>query len=174
MLRSGNNVIQKGLAFVREQSSSVTVPGAKRAHWGSAPPAACRGGAVVVVAANDAAPTQRRIPMSRFTDTQLVILSSALRRNDRGVDLPANVSDEAVRKAVDKLIRAGLAGRGPRQRHDRQATSPLNAVLCFGNQTCPFNMYFQYINGRPVTLIHQPTQCSLAGLSGRVGVTFPP
>src|SRR6266576_4333605 len=23
-------------------------------------------------------------------------------------------------------------------------------------------------------LIHQPTQCSLAGLSGRVGVTFPP
>jgi len=46
--------------------------------------------------------------MSRLTDTQLVILSAALRRNDRGVDLPANVTDEAVRKAVDKLIRAGL------------------------------------------------------------------
>jgi hypothetical protein len=57
---------------------------------------------------------------------------------------------------------------------DRQAASPLKAVLCFGNHTCPFNMYFQYINGRPVTLIHQPTQCSLAGFSGRVGVTFPP
>jgi hypothetical protein len=46
--------------------------------------------------------------MPRLTDTQLVILSSASRRNDRGVDLPANVTDEAVRKAVDKLIRAGL------------------------------------------------------------------
>jgi hypothetical protein len=62
----------------------------------------------VVVAANDAAPTQWRIPMSRLSDTQLVILSSASRRHDRGVDLPANVTDEAVRKAVDKLIRAGL------------------------------------------------------------------
>jgi Protein of unknown function (DUF3489) len=46
--------------------------------------------------------------MSRLTDTQLVILSSASRRNDRGVDLPANVMDEPVRKAVDKLIRARL------------------------------------------------------------------
>jgi hypothetical protein len=55
----------------------------------------------VVVAANDAAPTQWRIPMSRLTDTQLVILSSASRRHDRGVDLPANVTVEAVRKAVD-------------------------------------------------------------------------
>ena len=46
--------------------------------------------------------------MSKLTDTQLVILSSALRRNDRGVDLPANVTGEPVRKAVDNLIRAGL------------------------------------------------------------------
>jgi hypothetical protein len=46
--------------------------------------------------------------MSRLTDTQLVILSSASRRNDCGVDLPANVTGEAARKAVDKLIRAGL------------------------------------------------------------------
>ena len=46
--------------------------------------------------------------MARLTDTQLVILSSASRRNDRGVDLPGNVTVEAVRKAVDKLIRAGL------------------------------------------------------------------
>ena len=46
--------------------------------------------------------------MSRLTDTQLVILSSASRRNDRGVDLPANVTDEAVGKGVHKLIRAGL------------------------------------------------------------------
>jgi hypothetical protein len=46
--------------------------------------------------------------MSKLTDTQLVILSTASRRNDRGVDLPTNVTGEAVRKAVDKLIRTGL------------------------------------------------------------------
>ena len=62
----------------------------------------------MVVAANDAAPTQWRIPMARLTDTQLVILSSASRGNDRGGDLPANVTGEALRKAVDKLIRTGL------------------------------------------------------------------
>jgi len=46
--------------------------------------------------------------MSRPTDTQRTILFSATRRNDRGVDLPANVKGEALRKAIDKLIRAGL------------------------------------------------------------------
>src|SRR5262245_56510488 len=46
--------------------------------------------------------------MSRLTDTQRAILSAASRRNDRGVDLPANVTGEALRKAVDKLIGAGL------------------------------------------------------------------
>src|SRR5215467_5722640 len=55
-------------------------------------------------------PHQRNgeIPMSRLTDTQHAILSAASRRNDRGVDLPANVTGEALCKAVDKLIRAGL------------------------------------------------------------------
>ena len=46
--------------------------------------------------------------MARLTDTQLVILSSASRGNDRGGDLPANVTGEALRKAVDKLIRTRL------------------------------------------------------------------
>jgi hypothetical protein len=46
--------------------------------------------------------------MSRLTDTQLIILSTASQRDDRGVELPANVKGEAARKAVDKLIRAGL------------------------------------------------------------------
>ena len=45
--------------------------------------------------------------MGRLTDTQLVILSSASRRNDRGVDLPGNVTAEAA----DKLIRTGLLSR---------------------------------------------------------------
>ena len=51
--------------------------------------------------------------MSRLTDTQRIILSSASRRNDRGVDLPANVTGEVVRKAVDKLIGAGLLEEVP-------------------------------------------------------------
>src|SRR5262245_26472977 len=46
--------------------------------------------------------------MARLPDTQLVILSTASRRNDRGVDLPTNVTGEAVRKAVHKLIGTGL------------------------------------------------------------------
>ena len=46
--------------------------------------------------------------MSKLTDTQLVILSVASQRDDRGVELPANVKGEAARKAADKLIRAGL------------------------------------------------------------------
>ncbi len=46
--------------------------------------------------------------MSRLTDAQLIILSTASQRDDRGVKLPANLKGEAARKAVDKLIRAGL------------------------------------------------------------------
>jgi hypothetical protein len=46
--------------------------------------------------------------MSKLTDTQLIILSAASQRDDRGVVLPANVKGEAARKVVDKLIHAGL------------------------------------------------------------------
>ena len=46
--------------------------------------------------------------MSRLTDTQLIILSAASRREDRAVELPANINAEAAGKAVDKLIRASL------------------------------------------------------------------
>jgi hypothetical protein len=46
--------------------------------------------------------------MARLTDTQLVILSAASQRDDRGVELPANVQDKAAGKVVAKLIRAGL------------------------------------------------------------------
>jgi len=62
----------------------------------------------VVVAANDAARTQWRIPMARLTDTQLIILSAASQRDDRGVELPANLKGEAARKVVATLIRARL------------------------------------------------------------------
>ena len=46
--------------------------------------------------------------MSKLTDTQLVVLSAASQRDDRGVELPANVKGQAARKLVDELIRAGL------------------------------------------------------------------
>jgi hypothetical protein len=46
--------------------------------------------------------------MSRLTDTQRIILSAASQRDDRGVELPADVKGEAARKAADKLIHAGL------------------------------------------------------------------
>jgi Protein of unknown function (DUF3489) len=46
--------------------------------------------------------------MARLTDTQLIILSAASQRDDRGVELPANVKGGDARKVVDKLLRAGL------------------------------------------------------------------
>jgi Protein of unknown function (DUF3489) len=46
--------------------------------------------------------------MSKLTDTQLIILSAASQRDDRGVELPSNIKGEAARKIVHKLIRAGL------------------------------------------------------------------
>jgi hypothetical protein len=46
--------------------------------------------------------------MARLTDTQLVILSAASQREDRGVELPANIQGKAAGKIVDKLICAGL------------------------------------------------------------------
>src|SRR5262245_40981063 len=65
--------------------------------------------------------------MSKLTDTQLVILSAASQRDDRGVELPANGKGEAARKTVDKLIRAGLleevraAGSLPVWRRDNES-----------------------------------------------------
>jgi Protein of unknown function (DUF3489) len=104
---TSNNIIQKGLAFDREQSGSVTVPGASSAS-GFLPRRLHGQGGAVVVAANYAAPTQRRIPMARLTDTQLVILSAASQREDRTVELPANLKGGAASKVINKLIREGL------------------------------------------------------------------
>jgi hypothetical protein len=61
-----------------------------------------------VVVAATTPPQPNGGPMSRLSDTQLIILSAASQRDDRGVELPANVKCEAARKAADKLIRAGL------------------------------------------------------------------
>src|SRR6266699_3562231 len=77
------------------------------------------------------------MPMARLTDTQLIILSAASQRDDRGVELPTNGKGEAARKAVDKLIRAGLleevrsSGSLPVWRRDDE-TGPM--ALCITKQ----------------------------------------
>jgi hypothetical protein len=48
------------------------------------------------------------MPANRLTDTQLVILSAASRREDRGLVLPANLKGGAAQKLVAKLIDLGL------------------------------------------------------------------
>jgi hypothetical protein len=48
------------------------------------------------------------MPDNRLTDTQLVILSAASRREDRGLVLPANLKGGAAQKLVAKLIDLGL------------------------------------------------------------------
>ena len=45
--------------------------------------------------------------MARLTDSQLIILSAASQRDDRGVELPANVQGKAARKIVDKPFASG-------------------------------------------------------------------
>jgi Protein of unknown function (DUF3489) len=102
--QSSNNIIEKGLAFAREQSGTMTVSG-RATRLGILPRWLLGQRGAVVVATT---PHPWRIPMSRLTDTQLIILSAASQRDDRGVELPANVKGEAARKVVDKLIRAGL------------------------------------------------------------------
>ena len=42
--------------------------------------------------------------MARLTDTQLVILSAASQREDRGVELPANVQGKAAGNKEDKGV----------------------------------------------------------------------
>jgi Protein of unknown function (DUF3489) len=48
------------------------------------------------------------MPATKLTDTQLVILSAASRREDRGVVLPAKLKGGAAQKVVAKLIDLGL------------------------------------------------------------------
>jgi hypothetical protein len=73
--------------------------------------------------------------MARLTDTQLIILSAASQRDDRGVELATNGKGEAA--AVDKLIRAGLleevhaSGSLPVWRRD-DASKP--TALCITRQ----------------------------------------
>jgi hypothetical protein len=48
------------------------------------------------------------MPGFKLTDTQLVLLSAAAQRDDRGVELPPNPKRGVARKSATKLVEAGL------------------------------------------------------------------
>src|SRR5918995_2985361 len=64
--------------------------------------------------------------MTKLTDTQLAILSSAAQRYDHGVLLPGRLKGQAARNTVERLISRGLieevraTGELPVWRHDDQ------------------------------------------------------
>ncbi len=64
--------------------------------------------------------------MTKLTDTQLVILSSAAQRHDHGVILPERLKGQAARNTLERLISYGLVeevratGELPVWRHDDQ------------------------------------------------------
>ena len=77
--------------------------------------------------------------MTKLTDTQLVILSSAAQRQDHGVLLPERLKGQAARNTVERLISRGLVeevratGELPVWRHDDQGPFALRitgAGLC--------------------------------------------
>jgi hypothetical protein len=77
--------------------------------------------------------------MTKLTDTQLAILSSAAQRHDRGVILPERLKGQAARNTLDRLISRGLieevraTGELPVWRHDDQGRYGLRitrAGLC--------------------------------------------
>ena len=64
--------------------------------------------------------------MTKLTDTQLVILSSAAQRQDHGLVLPERLKGQAARNTLERLISRGLieevraTGELPVWRHDDQ------------------------------------------------------
>src|SRR5829696_5656896 len=64
--------------------------------------------------------------MTKLTDTQLAILSSAAQRYDHGLVLPERLNGQAARNTVERLISRGLVeeiratGELPVWRHDDQ------------------------------------------------------
>ena len=77
--------------------------------------------------------------MTKLTDTQLIILSSAAQRHDHGLVLPERLKGQAARNTVERLISRGLIeevgapGELPVWRHDDQGRYGLritSAGLC--------------------------------------------
>ena len=101
-------MIQKGLAFRWQQSGSVArLDEAAWPRYGILPRRHhCQCGASAVTA-RKAVSTEEGFEM-KLTDTQLVLLSAASQREDRAVELPANLKGGAAHKVVAKLLTEGL------------------------------------------------------------------
>ena len=101
-------MIQKGLAFRWQQSGSVArLDEAAWPRYGILPRRHhCQCGASAVTA-RKAVSTEEGFEM-KLTDTQLVLLSAASRREDRAIELPANLKGGAAHKVVAKLLTEGL------------------------------------------------------------------
>ncbi len=71
----------------------------------------------------------------KLTDTQLIILSAASQREDRGVELPPKLKGGAAQKVVSKLLAEGLLEEVPAcdslpvwRRHDHEGPIALRAT----------------------------------------------
>jgi hypothetical protein len=98
-------MIQKELAFRRERSGTVTVPGANSPFRNPAPPASwpLRG--------FGGGGTRRRNRMEdsvKLTDTQLRLLAAASKRDDRALERPPHLTGGVAGKVVAKLLAEGL------------------------------------------------------------------
>src|ERR1700686_4484639 len=101
-------MIQKGLAFRWQQSGSVArLAEAAWPRYGIRPRRHhCQCGASALTA-RKAVSTEEGFEM-KLTDTELVLLSAASRREDPAIELPANLKGGAAHKVVAKLLTEGL------------------------------------------------------------------
>ena len=101
-------MIKKGLAFRWQQSGSVArLDEAAWPRYGILPRRHHRQCGASAVTARKAVSTEEGFEM-KLTDTQLVLLSAASQREDRAVELPANLKGGAAHKVVAKLLTEGL------------------------------------------------------------------
>jgi Protein of unknown function (DUF3489) len=98
-------MIQKGLAFRRERSGTVTVPGAL------ARPESCPAGLVAIAGLRwwrRQSPSNRMEDSVKLTDTQLRLLVAASQRDDRALERPPHLTGGVAGKVVAKLLAEGL------------------------------------------------------------------
>jgi hypothetical protein len=74
-------------------------------------------------------PSQPKEDPVKLTDTQLVILSAASQREDRGVELPPNLKGGAAQKVASKLLDEGLLELNVQQATDLQGPGSMQASV---------------------------------------------
>src|SRR5262249_19413694 len=97
---------------LRKERHCWGLSGAIEALPGSMPRRLLRQCGASVVTARGAVANRTEIPM-RLTDTQLVLLSAASQREDRGIGLATNLKGAAAHKVVGRLLTGGLVEETP-------------------------------------------------------------